>query len=133
MKTVILCGGLGTRLSEETKIKPKPMIKIGNKPILNHIIDIYKYYGFSNFLLSLGYKSEFIEKYYKNNKKLIGHFPNDLMRFLVKFNNSFILLATHDTFISVFLSYLGYLYDTYVSSVLFRIFLSYLNIHNVFL
>ena len=68
MKTVILCGGLGTRLSEETKIKPKPMIKIGNKPILNHIIDIYKYYGFSNFLLALGYKSEFIEKYYKNNK-----------------------------------------------------------------
>ncbi len=68
MKTVILCGGLGTRISEETKIKPKPMIKIGNKPILNHIIDIYKYYGFNNFLLALGYKSEFIEKYYKNNK-----------------------------------------------------------------
>ncbi len=68
MKTVILCGGLGTRISEETKIKPKPMIKIGNKPILNHIIDIYKYYGFNNFLLALGYKSKFIEKYYKNSK-----------------------------------------------------------------
>ena len=43
MKTGILCGGYGTRLSEETTIKPKPMVKIGNKPILNHIIDIYKF------------------------------------------------------------------------------------------
>lgn len=68
MKTVILCGGLGARLSEETKVKPKPMVKIGNKPILNHIIDIYKYYGFNKFILALGYKSEFIKNYYSNNK-----------------------------------------------------------------
>ena len=68
MKTVILCGGLGTRLSEVTKVKPKPMVKIGNKPIINHIIDIYKYYGFNKFILALGYKSEFINNYYSNNK-----------------------------------------------------------------
>ena len=53
MKTIILCGGLGSRLSEETKITPKPMVRIGNKPILNHIIDIYKYYGFNKFILAL--------------------------------------------------------------------------------
>ena len=68
MKTVILCGGLGSRLSEETKIKPKPMVKIGNKPILSHIIDIYKHYGFNKFILALGYKSKFIKNYYYNKK-----------------------------------------------------------------
>ena len=46
MKIVILCGGLGSRLSEETKIKPKPMVKIGNKPILSHIIGLYENFGF---------------------------------------------------------------------------------------
>ena len=73
MKTVILCGGLGTRLSEETKIRPKPMVKIGNKPILEHIMSIYEYYGYNQFILALGYKSEYIKKYYKNkNKKNIN-------------------------------------------------------------
>ena len=52
MKVVILCGGLGSRLAEETKLIPKPMVKIGNKPILCHIMDIYKFYGFK-FLWSL--------------------------------------------------------------------------------
>ena len=68
MKTIILCGGLGSRLSEETKITPKPMVRIGNKPILNHIIDIYKHYGFNKFILALGYKSKFIKNYYYSNK-----------------------------------------------------------------
>lgn len=68
MKTVILCGGYGTRLSEETIIKPKPMVKIGNKPILEHIMNIYKYYGYNQFILALGYKSEYIKKYFKNEK-----------------------------------------------------------------
>ena len=73
MKTVILCGGYGTRLSEETKIKPKPMVKIGNKPILEHIMNIYKHYGYNQFVLALGYKSEYIKKFYKNkNKKNIN-------------------------------------------------------------
>ena len=73
MKVVILCGGYGTRLSEETTIKPKPMIKIGKKPILEHIMGIYEYYGFSQFILALGYKSKYIKKFYKNkNKKNIN-------------------------------------------------------------
>ena len=70
MKTVILCGGYGTRLSEETIIKPKPMVKIGNKPILEHIMNIYKYYGYNQFVLALGYKSEYIKKFYKNKKNI---------------------------------------------------------------
>ena len=69
MKTVILCGGYGTRLSEETTIKPKPMVKIGSKPILEHIMSIYEYYGYNQFILALGYKSEYIKKYYKNKSK----------------------------------------------------------------
>ena len=73
MKTVILCGGYGTRLSEETTIKPKPMVKIGNKPILEHIMGIYEYYGYNQFILALGYKRKYIEKFYKNkNKKNIN-------------------------------------------------------------
>jgi len=64
MKIVILAGGLGTRLSEETKLIPKPMVRIGNKPILWHIINIYKYYGFKDFIVATGYKSEIIEKYF---------------------------------------------------------------------
>ena len=65
MKVVILCGGKGTRLSEETKIIPKPMVKIGNLPILMHIINIYKKNGFKDFIIALGYKKEFITKYFK--------------------------------------------------------------------
>ena len=68
MKTVILCGGLGSRLSEETKTKPKPMVKIGNDPILIHIMKIYQKYGFNNFILALGYKKNIIIDYFKKNK-----------------------------------------------------------------
>lgn len=68
MKTVILCGGLGSRLSEETKLIPKPMVKIGSKPILVHIMNRYYKYGFKDFFLATGYKSEIIERYFKNKK-----------------------------------------------------------------
>ena len=61
MKTVILCGGLGTRLSEETTLKPKPMVEIGGKPILWHIMKIYEKFGFNDFSLALGYKGEVIK------------------------------------------------------------------------
>lgn len=67
MKTVILCGGLGTRLSEETRLIPKPMVKIGNKPILIHILEIYYKQGFNDFILALGYKSNIIKNYFKKN------------------------------------------------------------------
>lgn len=64
MKTVILCGGLGTRLKEETEFRPKPMIVIGGKPILWHIMKIYSSYGFKDFILCLGYKGEMIKDYF---------------------------------------------------------------------
>ena len=64
MKTVILCGGLGTRLSEETQLKPKPMVEIGGRPILWHIMKIYERHGVSDFVLALGYKGDVIKKYF---------------------------------------------------------------------
>lgn len=66
MKTVILCGGLGTRLSEETHLKPKPMIEIGGKPILWHILKTYEIQGVNDFILALGYKGDFIKDYFIN-------------------------------------------------------------------
>ena len=64
MKTVILCGGLGSRLAEETQLKPKPMVEIGGRPILWHIMGMYARHGFKDFLLALGYKSEVIKDYF---------------------------------------------------------------------
>ena len=66
MKVVILAGGLGTRLSEETKLIPKPMVEIGGKPILWHIMKIYSYYGFNDFIILTGYKSHVIKDYFVN-------------------------------------------------------------------
>ena len=66
MKVVILCGGQGTRLREETEFRPKPMVKIGTKPILWHIMMIYAHYGLKNFVLCLGYKGEVIKEYFRN-------------------------------------------------------------------
>ncbi len=66
MKVVILAGGLGTRLSEETKNIPKPMVMIGDKPILWHIMKIYSHYGFNDFIICLGYKGEVIKQYFVN-------------------------------------------------------------------
>ena len=66
MKVVILAGGLGTRLSEETELKPKPMVEIGGKPILWHIMKIYSYYGFNDFVILTGYKSHIIKDYFIN-------------------------------------------------------------------
>lgn len=67
MKVVILAGGLGTRLSEETQIKPKPMVEIGGKPILWHIMKIYSRYGFNEFIICLGYKGEYIKKWFRDH------------------------------------------------------------------
>ena len=62
MKLIILAGGYGTRLTEETKIKPKPLIKIGNKPIIWHLMKIYSYFGINEFIICLGYKGEVLKK-----------------------------------------------------------------------
>lgn len=66
MKVVILAGGLGTRLMEETEARPKPMVEIGGKPILWHIMKIYETYGFNDFVLCLGYKAHLIKEYFLN-------------------------------------------------------------------
>ena len=66
MKVVLLAGGLGTRISEETTIKPKPMIEIGGKPIIWHIMKIYAQYGFNEFVVCLGYKGHLIKEYFIN-------------------------------------------------------------------
>jgi glucose-1-phosphate cytidylyltransferase len=64
MKIIILCGGLGTRILEETKRIPKPMVLIGNKPILWHIINIYLKFKFNDFFLAIGYKGQYIKSYF---------------------------------------------------------------------
>ena len=66
MKVVIFAGGLGTRLMEETEARPKPMVEIGGKPILWHIMKIYEHYGFNDFVLCLGYKAQMIKEYFLN-------------------------------------------------------------------
>ena len=66
MKVIILAGGLGSRLQEETDVRPKPMVQIGNKPILWHILNIYSAFGFNDFVIALGYKGEYIKDYFLN-------------------------------------------------------------------
>ena len=70
MKVVILAGGLGTRLAEETDKIPKPMVKVGNKPIISHIIESYAKYGFKEIIICSGYKKEKIKDYFKNQKNI---------------------------------------------------------------
>ena len=78
MKVVILAGGLGTRLSEETEVKPKPMIEIGGRPILWHITKHYAHYGFKEFFIALGYKGEIIKRYFLDYQSLSGSMTIDL-------------------------------------------------------
>lgn len=66
MKAVILAGGMGTRISEESHLKPKPMVEIGGKPIIWHIMKIYSHYGFNDFIILLGYKGYYIKEYFAN-------------------------------------------------------------------
>ena len=73
MKVVILCGGKGTRLREETEYRPKPMVPIGNRPILWHIMKIYAACGFNEFILCLGYKGEIIKDFFRNYHWMTSH------------------------------------------------------------
>ncbi len=78
MKTVILAGGLGTRLAEETEILPKPMVEIGGRPILWHILKHYAHYGFKEHYVALGYKGEVIKRYFRDYHELSGDLTVDL-------------------------------------------------------
>lgn len=74
MKTIILCGGAGTRLKEETEFKPKPMVYVGKKPIIWHIMKIYSSYGFNEFILALGYRADYIKDFFLNQKAFTSDF-----------------------------------------------------------
>ena len=76
MKVVILAGGYGTRLAEYTSTIPKPLVKIGNEPILTHIMRFYSSFGFNNFIIAAGYKQKAIFDYYKDSIRLQKEFPN---------------------------------------------------------
>lgn len=74
MKVLILCGGVGTRLKEETEFKPKPMAYVGNKPIIWHIMKQFEYYGHNDFILALGYKADYIKDFFLNQKAFTTDF-----------------------------------------------------------
>ena len=78
MKVVILCGGQGTRLREETAYRPKPMVEIGGRPILWHIMKLYAFYGYKEFVLCLGYKGDVIKEYFLNYHAMQNDFTVDL-------------------------------------------------------
>jgi len=81
MKTVLLAGGFGTRISEESHLKPKPMIEIGDQPILWHIMKSYAYYGYDEFIICCGYKAhaikEYFADYYMHRSDITFDFAND--------------------------------------------------------
>src|SRR3990170_8950074 len=91
MKVVILCGGLGTRLAEETEVRPKPMVEIGGKPILWHIMKLYSHHGFHDFILCLGYKGDVIRDYF-----LSYHARNSDLRISLGEERTEYLEAFHD-------------------------------------
>lgn len=102
MKVVILCGGKGTRLREETEFRPKPLVLVGDKPILWHIMKLYSHYGYNDFVLCLGYKGDMIKQYFLNydelthdftlqlgsGKKNIFHHKNDTPHWNITFSDT---------------------------------------------
>jgi len=78
MKVVILCGGVGTRLREETEFRPKPMVEVGGRPIVWHIMKTYAHYGFTEFVLCLGYRGNMIKEYFLNYAAMNNDFTIDL-------------------------------------------------------
>lgn len=88
MKTVILCGGEGTRMKEETEFKPKPLVEVGGKPILWHIMKIYAHYGFNEFILTLGYKGNMIKEYFLNWRTFVNDFTLNTAHNQIEFHNN---------------------------------------------
>ncbi len=90
MKVVILAGGFGTRISEETELLPKPMIQIGGKPILWHIMKIYSYYGHDEFIILLGYKGYMIKEYFNNYFLHQNDVTIDLAKNKMRLHNNYV-------------------------------------------
>jgi glucose-1-phosphate cytidylyltransferase len=88
MKTIILCGGQGTRMKEETEFKPKPLVEIGGKPILWHIMKIYSYYGYNEFILALGYKGNMIKEYFLHWRTFLNDFTLTTKNNEITFHNN---------------------------------------------
>lgn len=88
MKTIILCGGTGTRMKEETEFKPKPLVEVGGKPILWHIMKIYAHHGFNDFILALGYKGNMIKDYFLNWRTKLNNFSLDTKTGELDFHNN---------------------------------------------
>ncbi|MDR2409270.1 MAG: glucose-1-phosphate cytidylyltransferase [Bacteroidales bacterium] len=88
MKVVILAGGHGTRISEETELRPKPMVEIGSRPILWHIMKIYSHYGFNEFIICCGYKSYYIKDYFYHYYMHAADITVDLAENKVEYHNS---------------------------------------------
>ena len=104
MKVVILAGGYGTRLSEETTLVPKPMVEIGGRPILWHIMKIYSYWGFNDFIILTGYKSHIIKDYFVNYYNRYSDMTIDLSNNSIELHNTrtepwkvTVLYTGHDT------------------------------------
>ena len=98
----VLCGGLGTRLREETELRPKPMVPVGNHPILWHIMRTYAHHGFRRFILCLGYKAEVIKSYFINYSSMNSDFTVEL-----KSNNVTVHSVNHDQDWQVTLTFTG--------------------------
>src|SRR5438105_808595 len=98
----VLCGGLGTRLREETELRPKPMVPVGTRPIVWHIMQAYSAYGFKRFILCLGYKAEVIKSYFLNYASMNSDFTVEL-----KTNNLAVHSIDHDQDWQVTLAYTG--------------------------
>jgi len=102
MKVIILCGGKGTRLREETEHRPKPMVEIGDRPIIWHIMKLYSHYGFNDFVLCLGYKHEVIREYFLNYR-----YMNSDVTVSLKEDSRILLRNNHDEDWNVTLAYTG--------------------------
>lgn len=88
MKAVLLAGGLGSRLSEETQLRPKPMVEIGGHPILWHIMKIYTHHGIKDFIVCLGYKGYFIKEYFANYVLHRSNLTVDIAAGTIAYNRS---------------------------------------------
>lgn len=93
MKTVILCGGRGTRMREETEFRPKPLVEVGDKPMIWHIMKLYSYYGCNDFILCVGYKGHmikqyFMEMYWRNNDFTLSTSGEDPVKYHTKNNEN---------------------------------------------